>query len=522
MSTSRADDGGRGAPSLLFAPFDVGGVRLPNRVVLPAMVTRLSGDDGHVNVDIRDRYLRYARGEPGLMVLEAMGVHDVASGPLLRAGHDRFVPGLRDLVARVHGSSPTRVAAQIIHFLKISRSGWRQRIQDLGRDEIAAIPELYAAAAARVRDAGFDAVELHMAHAYTLSSFLSRMNDRHDEYGGRAIENRLRLPSEVLRRVRERVGADYCIGIRYDGEEAIKDGYSVEDAAAFAVRFARVGADYLSISAGGKFEDAVKKPNEPLYPYTGYSGDRCMPSAGYPDGLNVYLAEGIRAALRAHGLTTPVVATGKIRTPELAESLLRDGRADLIGMARQLLADPDWPRKVRDGHADTVVPCVYNNVCKALDERFHKVRCTLWRGGDLHAPEAPEAPEEPARTAAQDRAGDGPRWPEGARLEAAPWRGRVRLQWPAALSGAGAGAGAGAGRGGTGADTRPYGYLVMRADGGGPWRHIDSARGVAKRFDDCAAIAGSDYRYRVVAYDLAGRRSEPLGPVEIRLPETPS
>jgi 2,4-dienoyl-CoA reductase-like NADH-dependent reductase (Old Yellow Enzyme family) len=475
--------------SLLFSPTEIRGVRLENRIVLPAMVTRLSGADGFVNDDIRDRYLRHAAGEPGLMVLEAMGVNDSRSGPLLRAGHDRFVPGLRELVAEVHARSPTRVAAQIIHFLKLSRSGWRQTIEDLDRDEILKVVKDYAEAAARIQDAAFDAVELHMAHAYTLSSFLSRRNDRRDEFGGRSIESRLRLPSLVLQRVRERVGPDFPVGIRFDGEEAIKDGYSVADAALFAIRFARLGADWLSISAGGKFEDAVQRPGEPLYPYTGYSGDRCMPSAAYPDGLNVYLGDGVKRALNERGLEVPVVATGKIRTPELAESILRDGRADLIGMARQLLADPDWPKKVREGRADTVVCCVYNNVCKALDERFHRVRCTLWRKHDLQAPQAP----------ADGRA---PVWPEDAELSAGEADGRIRLTWTPATGDAG----------GT-----VYGYMVLRSEADGPWIHIDSARGVAHRFEDAAALGGTHYRYRIVAYDLAGNRSAPLGPVTIRL-----
>ncbi|MFQ5843939.1 MAG: NADH:flavin oxidoreductase, partial [Planctomycetota bacterium] len=151
--------------SLLFEPAEIRGLRLQNRIVLPAMVTRLSGADGLVNQAIRDRYLRHARGEPGLMVLEAMGVNESKSGPLLRAGHDRFVPGLRDLVRRIHDLSPTRVAAQIIHFLKISRSGWRQRIQDLDHSGVGEVVEAYGGAAGRIREAGFDAVELHMAHA---------------------------------------------------------------------------------------------------------------------------------------------------------------------------------------------------------------------------------------------------------------------------------------------------------------------------------------------------------------------
>ena len=467
--------------SALFEPFELRGLRLENRIVLPAMVTRLSHEDGYVNDAIRDRYLRHARGEPGLMVLEAMGVHGAKSGPLLRASDDRYIPKLRDLVDRVHDTSPTKIAAQIIHFLKISRSGWRQKVQDLKRAEIEQLIEDYGDAAVRIREAGFDAVELHMAHAYTLSSFLSRMNTRRDEFGGRSIENRLRVPSLVLDRVRQRVGDDYCIGVRYDGEEAIKDGYSVADAALIATRFAKRGADYLSISAGGKFEDAIHYKGEPLYPYTGYSGDRCMPSAGYPDGLNVYLSEGIKHALAERGLTTPVVATGKIRTRDLAESILSEGRADLIGMARQLLADPDWPKKERDGRGDTVVPCVYNNVCKALDERFHRVRCTLWRKYDLHAPEPPDP-------------GPPPRWPDGAELLARENRGRVLLEWTPIEN--------------------AYGYMVLRSEDGGKFVHIDSARGVAHRFEDASAVSGATYRYQIRAYDLAGQRSEPMGPVE--------
>ncbi|MEM8884199.1 MAG: NADH:flavin oxidoreductase [Planctomycetota bacterium] len=475
---------------LLFEPFDVRGMTLPNRIVLPAMVTRLSAEDGIVNRDITDRYVRYAQGEPGLMVVEAMAVHGAKSGPLLRVSGAEFVPGLRALTDAVHDASPTKVAAQIIHFLKIARSGWRQKVGDLTRADIEGVVDAYGDAAARIREAGFDAVELHMAHAYTLSSFLSTYNKRRDEFGGRALENRLRVPSLVLARVRERVGDDYPVGIRYDGEEAIKDGYSVGEASLIAQRFAALGADYLSISAGGKFEDAQHREGEPLYPYTGYSGDRCMPNANYPDGLNVYLAEGIRSALRARGHATPVVTTGKIRTPELAESILQEERADLIGMARQLLADPDWPSKVREGRADTVVPCVYNNVCKHLDERFHKVRCTLWRKDDLHAPAAPDDASAPT-------------WREDATLQVAERNGALVLEWTPATD-----------------DGEVYGYLIERAERDDDWRHIDSARGVATRFQDISALAGVTYRYRVTAYDLAGNRSPALGPASYRMEPT--
>jgi len=148
------------------------GLTLPNRVVLTAMVTRLSGDDGYVNQAIVDRYLRFAAGEAGLIVVEATAVHGSKSGPLLRLSDDSFIAGHADLVRRAHDAGPGKVALQIIHFLKIARSGWRQTVDMLELEDIRAIVEAYAAAAIRTRQAGYDAVELHMAHAYTLSSFL--------------------------------------------------------------------------------------------------------------------------------------------------------------------------------------------------------------------------------------------------------------------------------------------------------------------------------------------------------------
>ena len=116
---------------MLFEPFPIRSMTLPNRLVLPAMVTRLSGEDGVVNDDIRARYVRFAKGGVGLVVIEAMAVHGAKSGPLLRISSDDFVPGLSDLAKRVHDAGPSKVVPQIIHFLKISRSGWRQTVDML-------------------------------------------------------------------------------------------------------------------------------------------------------------------------------------------------------------------------------------------------------------------------------------------------------------------------------------------------------------------------------------------------------
>ncbi|MCA8940624.1 MAG: NADH:flavin oxidoreductase, partial [Planctomycetes bacterium] len=241
----------------LFEALTLRNMTLANRLVLPAMVTRLSGEDGYVNQAIHERYLRYAQGEVGLIVVEAMAVHQSKSGPLLRLGEDCFIEKQREMVKAIHDSSPSKVAPQIIHFLKIARSGWRQTVSMLSHEDIDAIVQAYADAAYRAREAGYDAVELHMAHAYTLSSFLSRRNGRRDDYGG-SLENRLRLPLRVIEAVRSSIGEDFALGVRFDGEECIKDGYGLEDAREIALRLARLGASYVSISAGGKFEDAVK------------------------------------------------------------------------------------------------------------------------------------------------------------------------------------------------------------------------------------------------------------------------
>lgn len=483
----------------LFEPITLNHLTIANRIVLPAMVTRLSGEDGLINDDIRNRYLRFAKGEPGLIVVEAMAVHQSKSGPLLRLGADEFISAHAALAADVHAISPSKIIPQIIHFLKISRSGWRQTVDMLELTEIDAIVDAYGAAALRARQAGYDGVELHMAHAYTLSSFLSKRNRRRDDYGG-SLDNRLRLPTRVLERVRQSVGSDFCIGIRFDGEECIKGGYSSEEGRVIALRFARSGADYLSISAGGKFEDAILKEGEPLYPYTGYSGDRCMPGAAYPDGFNRPIAAAIKQHLLQHSLDTPVVSSGKIGTPTLAEEILTSGEADMIGMARPLLADPDWPKKVRDGDWDRVVRCCYANVCKALDENFQRVRCFLWPKGEIQPPSS------------VDR--EAPKWPEsGAGLTATWTRGKLALKWRAATD-----------------NEQVYGYDVWRRDGGDSessggangsalskptglekrgFRRITAVPGGLTAFSDMEAIQGEAYQYCVTAYDLGGNRSAP-------------
>lgn len=460
----------------LFTPIVINGLALDNRLCVPAMVTRLCGEDGFVNQDITDRYVAFSRGEAGLVVIEAMAVHRSKSGQLLRICGDEFKPGLAGLVKRMRDAGPSKVAPQIIHFLKIARTGWRQKVSDLSIAEIRAVTNEYAAGATRARECGFDAIELHMAHAYTLSSFLSRHNGRRDDYGG-SLENRLRLPLEVLAAVRLAVGRDFCIGVRFDADECIKGGYTVDEGRVIALRLAQCGADYLSLSAGGKFEDAQARPGEPLYPYTGYSGERTMPGANSPDGANLYMAQAVKSYLRAFGVSTPILASGKINTPELAEQVLSNGTADLVGMARPLLADPFWPKKVREGRFDKVIRCCYANVCKARDEHFQTVACFLWPKGAKQAPLSSDA--EP------------PTWPAaGAQLSAVFEQGRVLLRWNKASDNEGV-----------------YGYDIWRSEGGREFMRLTALPGSLSSWHDATAVSGQEYHYEVRAYDFAGNRS---------------
>jgi 2,4-dienoyl-CoA reductase-like NADH-dependent reductase (Old Yellow Enzyme family) len=449
------------------------------RTWVPAMVPWRATEDGAVTPDVIDWYARFADGTPGVLVVEATGIRDIPSGPLLRIGHDRFVAGLRRLVevVRERSDGRTRLLIQLIDFLRVARRpeppayfgrhlrigpalrgrlaraleddhwleapeaavrarllaapralieaaldarelealdfGYRERVWDLHLPHIRALPRLlpglFADAAARAREAGFDGVELHYAHAYTMASFLSRLNTRDDGYGG-SRAGRVRLPLEVLAAVRARVGPDYPVGIRYLGHEVVPGGSDLDDAVWFAVRFAAAGADYLSVSKGGRFEDARQpRIGEAVYPYTGESGHECMPTvvsdARGPFGRNVPLAAAIRGAVRAAGYATPIVTSGGICTFDQAETILARGEADCVAAARQTLADPDWFRKVRLGLGHLVRRCQFTNYCEGLDQRHKQVTCKLW-----------DRELDPADATVR-RSSDGRR-----RLTAPPWR----------------------------------------------------------------------------------------------------
>ncbi len=437
-----ADEAGS---ALLFTPVKLGPLTLEQRTWVPAMVPWRSNEDGYVTDDVLDWYERFAKGQPGAIVIEATGIRDIPSGPLLRIGDDRFIPGLRELAEVVKSASlgKTKLLIQVIDFLTIRRRpnpakffgrflaitdehrerldardwteervrehlarvpdnelddlltdaelealrmGYRERVTDLHLPHVKnlprVLPDLFAQATRRARAAGIDGVELHYAHAYTMASFLSATNHRPDGYGG-PRQNRVRLPLEIFRQVRRVAGEDYCTGCRFLSDECIENGSTIDDAKYFAVEFAQAGMDFLSLSRGGKFDDA-KQPlvGWAAYPYTGRSGYECMP--GYisdkagPFGRNVEPVAQIKAAVNAAGFATPVVVIGGIHGFQQAEALLQQGKADIVGAARQSLADPDWYLKLRLGKGDRIRVCEYTNYCEGLDQKHKQVTCQLW------------------------------------------------------------------------------------------------------------------------------------------------
>ncbi len=441
--------------SLLFSQRSLGACCARTRTWVPAMVPWRATQEGFVTPQVLDWYRRFAMGAPGVLVVEATGIRDIKSGPLLRIGDDRFLPGLRELVQTVRQASQgrTRLLIQVIDFLAVRKRpqktrylqeflqlgpehraaatramghdqplsdaqvraallgmpheellqhlsareredleyGYRERVGDLHLPHVAelprVLPDLFAAAAQRARHAGFDGVELHFAHAYTMASFLSRTNQRSDGYGG-TLAGRLRLPLEVVAAVRHAVGRDYTVGCRLLGDEVIEGGSRLEDTRVSCAELARE-LDFLSLSTGGKFDDARQpKVGEAVYPYTGKSGHECMPTvridrpsepgARGPFGRHLALAGEIRRHVRAAGHQVPIVAAGGIASFRVAEEALQRGDCDFVAAARQSLADPDWWRKLEMGEGSKIRRCLFTNYCEALDQRHAQVTCQLW------------------------------------------------------------------------------------------------------------------------------------------------
>ncbi|TXS96133.1 NAD(P)-binding protein [Parahaliea maris] len=341
----------------LFEPLAIGSMLLPNRLAMSAMTTNYGSEDFQVTDRLIEYHAARARGGVGLITVEMCSV-DTAQRyqpQSLSLGDDRFIDGHRRLVERVHAEGAC-IQPQISHPGPESMSepvgpsvavaagtGWPCRVLTPG--EIDSIMDQYAAAAVRAREAGYDGMELHAAHAYMLlGSFLSPLrNHREDEYRGDTLEGRARMLLETLRRIKRSAGEDFPITVRISGYEDSWDGRGLPETQLLAPQLVAAGADAIQVSGGVSHDKLV---------------GQIVCGSHYRDGHNVAVAAAIRRVV-----SVPVMVVGRIHRPELAARIVAGGDADIVMMARPLLADPELPNKLRRGRAGEVRRCLSCENC---------------------------------------------------------------------------------------------------------------------------------------------------------------
>jgi len=380
----------------LLKPGHIGSMELRNRMVVTAMGVNLAEEDGSCGERIRAYHLEQAKGGAGLIILGVTGVGwpQGSNQPRQVAiSDDRFIPGIKALADAVHVQG-AKLAAQL-HFgglvavedMKAGRPVWAPSIPSvkegdfmdgllpgelqqtgfgkirqevtinvMSLEDIAALVGMFAAAAGRAQRGGCDAIEIHGGHGYIISSFLSpNSNTRTDAYGG-SHENRARLLVEVLHAVRNVVGPQFPVWCKLDSQEFGLDGITLEDARRTAKLAEQAGSDAITVtsyhdSSKGVLHSGSHTPDQP--------------------GLTVDNAAAIKAAV-----SIPVIASGRIE-PELADDHIGAGRFDFLAMGRKLLADPQLPRKLAEGRAQDVRPCVYCYCCISQIYLERGVKCAV-------------------------------------------------------------------------------------------------------------------------------------------------
>jgi 2,4-dienoyl-CoA reductase (NADPH2) len=381
----------------LLSPVSIGSLSLRNRIAMAPMGVELVEGDGRVREPTLRYYEERARGGAGLLITEntaACYARGANSAHEIAVSDDTCLPGLSALVRAVHAHG-AKIAIQLAHHGKAGRLDTRQgrellmpslprahtrpagpldlsaeeiglmaraagggppKIREATRGDLEQLVEDFSHAALRARQAGFDAVELHGAHGYIFSEFLSpAWNFREDEYGG-PIENRARLLCEVVRACKAQAGSDLPIWCRIDAVEfRTPGGIRFEDAQRTALLLVDAGADAIHVSA-------YANPLGPGFTEAPLVHEKC----GFAE-----FAAGIKARV-----DVPVIAAGRI-DPESGDRLIREGAADLIAMGRQLLADPELAAKLAEDRAEDVRPCIYCYVCVAQPFFDRAVRCAV-------------------------------------------------------------------------------------------------------------------------------------------------
>jgi 2,4-dienoyl-CoA reductase-like NADH-dependent reductase (Old Yellow Enzyme family) len=361
----------------LFEPYALGRLRLRNRFVRSATTSAWADERGLVGPEISARYEELAAGEVGLIIKGHLYVDPRGKAHTGMAGisDDGHVPALAELVAGVHDRGGL-ILAQINHGGCEAEAGdrmgpsdletpeWRARAMDA--HEIREVVRAYGEAGRRAVDAGFDGVQLHAAHGYLLSQFLSRLaNQRTDEWGG-SLENRMRLLCEVYLELRTRLGADTMLGMKLNCDDFSESGFTVEESAAVAHELARLGIDFIEVSGGGFGAEA-------RYQARARAAEATL--AAYPALVEASFA-GHCARIREAAGSTPLALVDGLRTLAGMQAVVDSGLADLVSLCRPFIREPDLVKRLAAGQQEAT--CTRCDACSS-DEVFgvQMMRCTL-------------------------------------------------------------------------------------------------------------------------------------------------
>jgi len=356
----------------LFQPIFINSLHLKNRLIMPTLDPGFAGEGGRVNQRLIDYLIRRARGGisfimVGPAVFDPRGVSGTFE---YRIYLEEILEGLFRLVEALHRcgipvglqlhhagrqANPELIEGSPVAPSAISCPVRKFAPRALTVPEIEEIVWQYGIYARKIKEAGFDAVEVHGSHGYLIGEFLSPYaNARTDHYGGN-LENRSRFAREVVREVRRNVGQDFPIFFRIPGEEHVPGGLTQEETPLIARKMEEAGADAIDVSAGNY-----------------RAAEWIVPPMTLPQGCNLPAARAIRLKVKI-----PVIVAGRINGPELAEEILQEGGADLIAMGRGLLADPDLPRKAQEGRLKEIRRCIACNVCIESLFQEKEIVCTV-------------------------------------------------------------------------------------------------------------------------------------------------
>lgn len=339
--------------SVLLSPIRIGTMEVKNRFVVPPMGTNFANPDGSVSKQLVDYWVARAKGGYGLLIVEVTAVDPLGKAIPWQPGiwDDEFIPGWRQLTDEVHkygakiavqlhhaGRQTTHevIGAQPVAPSAIPCPVDREMPRELTTEEVYDLIEKFGDAARRAMNAGFDAVEVHGAHGYLIAQFMSAYsNKRIDEFGGDFM-GRMKFPTEIIKNIRRKVGNGYPIIFRFSGDERVPGGRTIDESRMVARVMEGVGVDALHVSTA-------------VY---GSMPWLIAPSAVAP-GYNVYASEEIKKVVNI-----PVIAVGRINDPLMAEDILEDGKADMVSLGRESIADSELPNKVAAGVIEEISPCI--------------------------------------------------------------------------------------------------------------------------------------------------------------------